>query len=183
MYETDEELAQLQRLLDKSFGGSSAHLLTIMETQRHLTSERLSSELPSPAVLNLATVTARGEPRVSAVDGHFLHGKWFFTTLAEATKAVHIASRPAVSAAYTPRDGYGVFCHGQAVLLDGDEKQALLEHLAIAYGTSAEDWADVAAYRIDAHWMTGFAMTDEEMVEIEAHKARLGDVSGDSQAR
>lgn len=173
MHETTDELDALQRLLDESFARSSEHLLSIMEPQRRLTAARLGEELPSPAVLNIATVTARGEPRVSAVDGHFLHGRWYFTTLAEAAKATQLAARPAISAAYTPKDGYGVFCHGTAVLLDGADKDALLEHLAVAYGTDAADWADVAGYRIDPHWMTGFAMTDEEMDQIEAHRASL----------
>lgn len=171
MNETPEEIDALQQLLDDSFSGSSTHLLSIMEPQRHLTAERLSAEMPSPAILNIATVTARGEPRVSAVDGHFLHGRWFFSTLPDSPKARHLAARPAISAAYTPRDGYGVFCHGTAVTLAGDEKQALIEHMAAVYGMAAEEWGEVAGYRIDPHWMTAFAMTDEEMVEIEAAKA------------
>ena len=31
-------------------------------------------------VLSAATVTAAGEPRISALDGHFLHGTWTFST-------------------------------------------------------------------------------------------------------
>lgn len=173
MHETPDELAALQQLLDRSFEGSSPHLLSIMEPQRRLGAARLSADLPSPAVLDIATVTSRGEPRISAVDGHFLHGRWYFTTMPEAPKARHLDERPAISAAYTPRDGFGVFCHGTAVLLSGDDKLQLLEHLAVVYGTAPEDWAEVAAYRIDPHWMTGFAMTDAEMVEIEAHRAEL----------
>lgn len=173
MYETSEELAALQRLLDDSFERSSDHLLSIMEPQRRLTAERLASELPSPAVLNIATVTANGEPRLSAVDGHFLHGRWYFTTLEDSPKVWHLAARPAISAAYTPRDGYGVFCHGAASRVEDESKPALLDHLADVYGTAPEDWAEVTAFRIDPHWMTGFAMTDDEMAEIEAHRARL----------
>jgi hypothetical protein len=173
VHEKPEEIIELQRLLDASFGRSSAHLHSIMEPQRRLGAERLSVELPSPAVLNIATVTARGEPRVSAVDGHFLHARWYFTTMPESPKARQLADRPAISASYAPRDGYGVFCHGSAVFLDGEEKQSLLDHLGSTYGTAPEDWADVAAYRIEPDWMTGFAMTDEEMVQIEAHRAEL----------
>lgn len=171
MFETDGELADLQDLLDRSFASASEHLLSIMEPQRHLSAARLSAELPSPAVLNISTVTVKGEPRVSAVDGHFLHGRWYFTTATDSPKADHLRARPAISAGYTPRDGYGVFCHGQAVLLDGDERNMLYEHSILTYGMEpGTDWPG-DYFRIDPHWMTGFAMTDEEMIQIEAAKA------------
>ncbi len=171
MYETREHLEALQQLLDDSFSRSSEHLLSIMEPHRHLSAERIVAEMPSPAVLNVATVTARGEPRISAVDGHFLYGKWHFGTATGSPKDRHLTARPATSASYAPRDGYGVFCHGQAIALAGDERQRLLEHLAKTYGTEPDDWADGSYYRIDAHWMTGFALTDQEVAEVEAHRS------------
>ncbi len=167
MRETREELEALQRLLDESFARSSSHLLSIMEPQRRLSAEQLSAELPSPAVLNIATVTARGEPRVSAVDGHFLHGRWHFTTAADSPKARHLTARPAISVSFTPRDGYGVFCHGRAALLGGRDKQLLREHVLAAYGSDPEKWGEIIYVRIEPDWMTAFAMTEEEMAQIE----------------
>ena len=162
MHETPEELAALQRLLDASFGCASEHLKSIMTPERRLTAERLVAALPCPAVLNIATVTAHGEPRISAVDGHFLHGHWYWGTDAASPKARHIVRRPAISASYTPRDGEGVFCHGTCVVLDGDERHMVVQHFAQVYGQSPEEWAPDALYaRIDAAWLVGFAMTDE----------------------
>src|SRR5690606_10664354 len=115
MYETAAEVQELQSLLDASFASANAHLTSIMEPQRRLSAERLVRELTGIVVLNIATVTSRGEPRISAVDGHFIHGRWHFSTAGEATKVRHLRARPGISAAYTPRDGYGVFCHGTAV--------------------------------------------------------------------
>src|SRR3954453_13859588 len=109
MRETPDELAELQALPDRSFGRASEHLKSIMEPQRRLSAERLVADLPSPAVLNIATVTARGKPRISAGDGHFIGGHWYFTTAASSPKAAQVRARPAISASYTPRDGYGVF--------------------------------------------------------------------------
>lgn len=171
MWETAAELSVLQNLLDRSFERASAHLTSIMTHERRLAAEQLVAELPSPAVLNIATVTAAGEPRVSAVDGHFLHGHWYFTTAAESPKARQLRARPAISASYTPRDGFGVFCHGRAALLDGAPKQMLREHFTVTYGADPEDWGSITYLRIEASWMVAFAMTDGEMAEIEAERA------------
>ena len=160
MRETAEELDDLQHLLDASFARASEHLVSIMTPERRLAAARLVGELPTPAVLNIATVTARGEPRVSAVDGHFLHGSWYFTTAAGSPKARQLAARPAISAAFTPRDGYGVFCHGRAVRLDGAERQMLREHFIAHYGADPEDWGAIAYFRIDADWLVGFAFDE-----------------------
>jgi hypothetical protein len=164
-----DELQALQDLLDTSFARASEHLCSIMTPERRLSAERLVAELPCPAVLNIATVTARGEPRISAVDGHFLNGHWYFTTAGDSPKAVQLAARPAISAAFTPRDGYGVFCHGHAVALPaGPERTMIAEHFAEVYGQSFEEFGpDISCARIDADWLVGFAMTPEEEVEIE----------------
>jgi pyridoxine/pyridoxamine 5'-phosphate oxidase len=156
MRETAEELATLQRLLDDSFAASSEHLTSIMTPSRRLAAAALVEQLPSPAVLNIATVTARGEPRISAVDGHFIHGHWYFTTEANSPKARQLVARPATSASFTPRDGFGAFCHGRAVLLDGDERQMLHDHFVATYHADPEDLGTIAYFRIDAHWLVAF---------------------------
>jgi hypothetical protein len=167
----DSDLADLQQLLDDSFARSSEHLRSIMTPERRLSAAALVEALPCPAVLNIATVTAGGLPRISAVDGHFMHDAWHFTTDATSPKARQLIARPAISASYTPRDGFGVFCHGSAIALAGDERAELREHFREVYGADPEDWGTIAYFRIEARWMTGFAMTDEEMVAIEADRA------------
>jgi pyridoxine/pyridoxamine 5'-phosphate oxidase len=156
MRETAEELATLQSLLDDSFASASEHLVAIMTPPRRLAAGGLVEQLPSPAVLNIATVTARGEPRISAVDGHFIHGHWYFTTEASSPKARQLVARPATSASFTPRDGFGVFCHGRAILLDGDERQMLHDHFVATYHADPEDLGTIAYFRIDAHWLVAF---------------------------
>jgi pyridoxine/pyridoxamine 5'-phosphate oxidase len=168
----------LQSLLDRSFEHSSEHLRSIMTPERRLSAARLVDEVPCPAVLNIATVTARGEPRISAVDGHFDDGTWRFTTAADSPKARQLLSRPAISASFTPRDGFGVFCHGHAVPLQGDEREQLRRHFEHVYGSDPEQWGDIAYFRIEADWLVGFAMTDEEMREIEAERAARLSESG-----
>jgi hypothetical protein len=165
VYETPEETAGLQHLLDTSFGRASEHLLSIMAPERRLTAIELMAGLTGIAVLNVATVTAAGEPRVSAVDGHFLHGCWHFTTSGTSPKARQLRARPATSASYTPRDGYGVFCHGRARFLGrGTPNFTMLhDHCAQTYGQSPDEWgADIAYLRIEPSWMVAFAFVRED---------------------
>jgi hypothetical protein len=164
MLESPQEMAQLQELLDRSAADASAHLLSIVTPPRRMNAQRLVEEARGIAVLNVASVTARGEPRISAVDGHFRHGTWWFTTALSAIKVRHWRARPAVSAAWTPRDGFGVFAHGTVEFIeDGDPRRApLREYLLQLYSMDPEDLTDSgAAYvRLQPSWMVAFAFDD-----------------------
>src|SRR6476660_399800 len=93
LYETEADLARLEELSDASFTRSSEHRLSIMTPPRRLTARRLAEDLTGIAVLNVATVTARGEPRISVLDGHFLHGRWYATTSGMSPKVRQLRSR------------------------------------------------------------------------------------------
>lgn len=188
MYETPAELTALQELLDRSISRSNPHLTSIIEPgRRTLTAERISAELPPVSVLNVASVTARGEPRLSAVDGHFRHGKWYFSTSGVASKAKHLLARPAVSVSYTPRDGYGIWAHGTVAFLEpgSAEWQEYDAFLTTVYGQSPTEWADEIVFlRVDPQWMVGFAMTEQEMTEFETElAAREGRLAAAEQLR
>jgi len=178
MYESTEELQGLQQLLDRSFETASEHLRSIMTPPRRLDARRLVDELTGICVLNLATVTRQGEPRISAVDGHFLHGRWNFATAGSSPKARQLRAHPGVSAAYTPRDGFGVFCHGTAHSLERGSAafDELWEHWVATYGQSPDSLGDDIAYlQIEPSWLVAFAMTEQEMAEIEADRAARTD--------
>ncbi len=164
MHETPTELAELQVLLDTSLSRSTSHLRSIVDASRTLTAEQLVEVLTGMCVLSLATVTAGGEPRISGVDGHFLHGKWYFGTAPNAAKARHLAARPAVSAAHIRGEDLGVFTHGHVEILNpcggepADDWPELLAYLQSFYGGDAFDWdEEVVYYRLDPHWMTAYA--------------------------
>lgn len=164
MHETPEELRELQALLDASLSRSTAHLRSIINSERTLTAEQLTQVLTGMCTLALSTVTAKGEPRISGVDGHFLHGKWYFGTARGAAKARHLAARPAVSAAHLRGEDLGVFTHGTAEVLnplDGEpaaDWPDLRAYLQGFYGDDAFDWdTEVVYYRLRPHWMTVYA--------------------------
>ncbi|MEO3795858.1 pyridoxamine 5'-phosphate oxidase family protein [Nonomuraea sp. B10E15] len=163
MRETPEELKELQALLEASLSRSTSHLRSIV-TENTLTAEQVTRILTGMCTLALSTVTAKGEPRISGVDGHFLHGKWCFGTARGAAKARHLAARPAVSAAHMRGEDLGVFTHGTVEILNPRHGEPaadwpdVLAHLKDFYGDDSFDWDnDVVYYRLHPHWMTVYA--------------------------
>ncbi|MWA01423.1 pyridoxamine 5'-phosphate oxidase family protein [Actinomadura sp. LD22] len=164
MRETPEDLKELQGLLDASLSRSSSHLRSIISAERTLTAEQLTGVLTGMCTLALSTVTAKGEPRISGVDGHFLRGKWHFGTARNAVKARHLAARPAVSAAHMRGEDLGVFTHGTVEILNPQHGEPaadwpeLLAYFKDFYGADAFDWdEDVVYYRLHPHWMSVYA--------------------------
>jgi hypothetical protein len=163
VYETESELRELQTLIDASVGRSTAHLQSIITGERSLSAEQLVRVLTGMCVLVLSTVTARGEPRVSAVDGHFLHGRWVFGTARGAAKARHLRVRPAASVAHLRGEELGVFVHGVVEDLHPVEGPAdpdwpeIHEYLRGFYGDTSFDWSEVVYYRLRPTWMTVYA--------------------------
>ena len=167
MYETPDEVAALQRLLDASHTSATEHLRNIINDDRTLTAPDLVALLTGMKVLNLATVTAGGEPRISAVDGHFLHATWTFSTDGSAAKAKHMQARPVVSVAHVDGEQLGVFSHGRAERMapedpDWDET---LRHWTDHYESSPLSWGeDVRLYRLRPSWMVGYAFKRSELL-------------------
>ncbi|MEJ3742279.1 pyridoxamine 5'-phosphate oxidase family protein [Actinomycetes bacterium KLBMP 9797] len=164
MRETPEELDELQALLDASLARSTAHLRSIINTERTLSAAQLTQVLTGMCTLALSTVTAKGEPRISGVDGHFLHGKWHFGTARDAAKARHLAARPAVSVAHLRGEDLGVFTHGKVEILNPQDGEPaadwpeLLAYFKDFYGEDLFDWDnEVVYYRLHPHWMTVYA--------------------------
>ncbi len=162
MYESEAELDELQQLLDASLSRSSGHLRSIVAGERTLTARQLVDVVAGMCTLALSTVTAGGEPRISGVDGHFLHGRWVFGTDRSAAKAAHLRARPAASVAHLRGEQLGVFTHGAVEVLNPTEATAdpqwpaVLEHLTEHYGDSPLNWGDVVYYRLAPHWMVTY---------------------------
>src|SRR5437899_2516133 len=100
MYETDAQIDWLQDLLDRSHAAGSRQLQSILTSERRLTARQLVNYLQGTKHLALATVTAKGEPRISPVDGVFLWGRFTFGSSADSARMTHLRRRPAVSATH-----------------------------------------------------------------------------------
>lgn len=167
MLENAEEIAALQRLLDLSHARATSHLRNIVHAGRTLTAEDLAGLLTGMKVLSVATVTAAGEPRISALDGHFLHATWTFSTSGTSAKARHLERRPAVSVAHIDGEELAVFSHGRAEELGpaDDDWKEILEHWTAHYDSSPMSWGrDVRMYRLRPHWMVGYAADRMEVL-------------------
>ena len=155
MHETADDLRDLQRLLDDSHAAAGEHMRSIFTEDRRLSASTLAERLTGVCVLDLATVTAKGEPRVAPVDGLFFRGRWHFGSAPTSTRFRHIAVRPAVSGSHTRGEELAVIVHGTARMVDvaGEFRELLLE----VYGGSWEEWGDGAPYAvIDAARMYTF---------------------------
>jgi general stress protein 26 len=180
MLETADEMAALQRLLDASHAASTEHLREIINDEHTLTAGDLVALLTGMKVLAVATVTAHGEPRISAMDGHFLHGTWTFSTSGAAAKARHMQARPAVSVAHVDNEELAVFSHGRVERMrkpDADWTETI-GHWTAHYGGSPLDWADeIHLFRYRPHWMVGYAWKRSELLArrgITGHNANSG---------
>ena len=172
MFETDEELDAVDAVLASSFSGATGHLTEIISQERRLSARDLSRYLVGVRHLTVATVTANGEPRTSAVVGLFLHGHFWFTTSGHAAKAVHLAKRPAVSAAHVMGDDIGIFVHGHVRTIKGGpgEADAIRHYWIDVYNSSPEEWVatpgDMRYYEIVPTKMFTYAFSRERFEEM-----------------
>jgi pyridoxine/pyridoxamine 5'-phosphate oxidase len=168
MKETAAEVGSLQQLLDAAYERSTEHLRNIITDPRRLTADELVRVLTGMCTVNLATVTAHGEPRISAVDGHFLHARWVFTTSGSAAKARHLKARPSASISYVDGERVGVFSHGEVEFLTPEHVDfAEIEaHLTKHYGSSPSSWGDDIVYcRLQPSWMVGYAFDKKAVLK------------------
>jgi general stress protein 26 len=167
MFETAEELGNLQRLLDHSMAGAGEHLRGIITGERRLSAADLAGRLQGMRLLTVATVTADGRPLAGPVDGYFLHGTFWFSSGRNSVRMRHLAARPAVSATHLPGEELAVTVHGRAELVElrdpaaAELRQAMLDWYVPRQGPEFESWLnalDAVAARIEPAKMFTFSM-------------------------
>jgi hypothetical protein len=95
MLEDSADLVWLDELLAPSHRRSGDHLRSIIRAGECTPSAaEVVVALSGMRVLVVSTVGPHDKPRVSAVDGHLIRGRFVFTTSATALKSRDIASRP-----------------------------------------------------------------------------------------
>jgi hypothetical protein len=163
VHETQQDLAALQELLDRSYDAAGTHLRRIITPERRLTAEQVSERLTGMCLLALATATSDGRPIVGPVDGIFFRGAFHFGSAPDSVRFRHIRARPHVSATHLPGEELAVTVHGRAVQVDvasGPFREALLEIYVPRFGPGWESFLDsgVVYARIEADRMFTFHM-------------------------
>jgi hypothetical protein len=160
MYETDGDLTALQELLDASYARAGAHLRSIWGEDSRLDAPRLCEELVGVQVLDLGTVTPRGEPRVAPVDGLFFRGHLWFGSAENSARFRNIRANPAVSGAITRGlETFLVIAHGRATETDprGAEAGGFADYAREVYDFDWDAMHPTAPYaRIDARTLLAF---------------------------
>jgi uncharacterized pyridoxamine 5'-phosphate oxidase family protein len=160
MYETGRDLDDLQRLLDTSYARAGEHLRSIWGEDARLDAEQLATELDGVQILDLATVTSRGEPRVAPVDGLFFRGQFWFGSAQNSARFRNIRANPAVSGVVTRGlETFLVIVHGRAVETDprGPEAGGFADYPRAVYDFDWDSMHRDSPYaRIDASTMLAF---------------------------
>jgi nitroimidazol reductase NimA-like FMN-containing flavoprotein (pyridoxamine 5'-phosphate oxidase superfamily) len=128
--------------------------------RRSLSAEQLSERLQGSLTVALATVTAGGEPRVAPVGAFFLRGEFYAPTVAESSRARHLANRPGVSLTYFEGNELAVIVHGRAEIIGADDPRfAELDAVQVKHGgESPAAWDGTGVYlRIEAERIYTYA--------------------------
>ena len=99
MFESDDELRDLDDLFARTYARANPHLLKIVKEERRLNARQVSRYLQGTKHVAFATVNERGEPREAPLDGVFIHGRFTVSTGGRAARLRHLRAKPACSAA------------------------------------------------------------------------------------
>ena len=167
VHETEDDLVRLQALLDRSYAQSGEHLRSITTPQRRIDARELGRLLGGVQVIDLATVTPSGAPRVSPVDGLFYRAHFYFGSSTTSARYRNLRAHPQVSAAHTRGEELSVVVHGTAQLFalgdpDRADFRAYAEEVYVPlYGDAWREFvkADTMFYaRIEPERMFTFRM-------------------------
>jgi nitroimidazol reductase NimA-like FMN-containing flavoprotein (pyridoxamine 5'-phosphate oxidase superfamily) len=159
VHETAEDLRALDELIARSHARAGPHLRRIWSDERRIPAAELPELLAGVQQIDLATVTARAEPRVAPVDALFYRGSFWFFAARDSARYRHIRARPQVSAAHTRGQELAVVVHGRAREVDLGAPEAA-GYAACCREARPDAWATfghlAAHVRIDAERMFTF---------------------------
>jgi uncharacterized pyridoxamine 5'-phosphate oxidase family protein len=168
MFESENEMRELQALMDRTIAHANPHLLGIVKRERQLNARQVVRYLQGTKHVAFATVNERGEPRVAPLDGVFIHGRFTVSTGGRAARLKHLRTNPACSATHMDGDTIGIVVHGLATIIgQGDEGADELEPVwRDIYGSSPFEWGEgVVFMRIEPTSMWAYAFHPENFPE------------------
>jgi len=159
MFETEAEIAELQRLFDSTLARANPHMADIVTPERRLTARQVVAYLVGTKHVAFATVNGRGQPRVSPLDAFFIHGRFVMSTGAGANRVANLRANPACSAVHLDGDRVAVTVNGTVEWMGRDhpDHDQLVEIWRSTYGSDPYDLGDVVFFRIEPTSMWAFA--------------------------
>ena len=168
MYETDAELVELQRMFDAHLAHANPHMTGIITPKHRPSARQVVRYLDGIKHVAFATVTPRGEPRVSPLDTLFIRGRFTLSTGGEAVRLRHLRANPACSAVHMDGDKIAVVANGVVEWIERDH----IDHDEIhgtwqeAYESDPYDWGDeIVFFRIQPTSMWAYAFHSEDFAE------------------
>jgi uncharacterized pyridoxamine 5'-phosphate oxidase family protein len=167
MFETDAELAELDALFQAHMARANPHMLAIVKPERRLNARQVTRYLQGTRHVAFATVSARGEPRVSPLDSLFIHGRFTLGTDEVATKIGHLRRNPACSAVHMDGDRIAVAVNGNVewITRDHPDHDEIHRVWTETYESDPYSWGNVVLFRIKPDTMWAYAFRSEEFPE------------------
>lgn len=168
MFETDAELAELDALFQAHLARANPHMLGIVTPERRLNARQVARYLVGTKHVAIATITSKGEPRVSPLDSLFIHGRFTLSTSGIATKVKHLRRNPACSAVHMDGDRVAVAINGVVEWIPRDHADHDEIHNAWSgtYDSDPYSWGEeIVFFRIQPGTMWAYAFRPEEFPE------------------
>ena len=167
MFETEAEIAELQAMFDAHLAHANQHMRNIVSAKRRPTARQVVTYLQGTRHVAFATVTSKGEPRVSPMDSLFVHGRVTLSTGTGATKHAHLRRNPACSAVHVDGDRIAVAVNGTVEWIPREHPDHDEIHAAWTknYESDPYSWGDVVLFRIQPESMWAYAVHPEELPE------------------
>jgi hypothetical protein len=168
MYETATDFQHLQALLDHSIEQAGPFLRESFQMPTHSLSARQLTRLwQASQNIALATVTSKGEPRVTPIGALLFHGQWYTPTVAAALRTRHVLHRPAMSFTWYQGDDLAVIVHGSARILrpDHPDFSPIEAFQQEQMGNSVLKWGEGVFLQVSQQALYTFARYPERYAE------------------
>lgn len=168
MYETEAEIADLQRMFDAHLASANPHMTGIVTTKRRLSARQVVRYLAGIKHVAFATVTPGVKPRVSPLDTLFIRGRFTLSTGGSAARLRHLRANPACSAVHMDGERIAVVANGTVEWIGRDHPDHDEIHGAwqAAYESDPYDWGDeIVLFRIEPRSMWAYAFHPDEFPE------------------
>jgi hypothetical protein len=167
MFETEAELEELQRMFDAHMQRANRHMKSIVTPKRRLNARQVATYLQGTKHVAFATVTSKGEPRVSPLDALFIHGRFTMSTGLEATKLKHLRRNPACSLVHVDGDTIAVAANGTVEWIPREHPDHDEIHRAWTenYGSDPYTWGEIAFFRLRPTSMWAYAFKAKDFPE------------------